>query len=193
MKKPACFVLSIIIIMLLAGGRTALATSSGLYLPDRQVVQNAIADQEAMFGPLTLAEGEVIAVDDDCLQLVTGSGLGVTYQIPTSCAVYINGRLGSLSALRPVASGSFFAVRLYLDQEQTPRLIDGWYVGGLATIMAVDSRAHTLCVQAIESNEVFHLAVVPELREEISRMTRGKVCFLLLGWEAQVRKIYYDR
>ncbi len=182
-----------ILIILLVGEKTALATGSGLFLPDRQAVRNALAGQEALYGSLILAEGEVTAVDGDRLQLVTGSGLHATYRIPTSCVVFINGRPGSLSALGPVWIDSFFAVRLYLDQNQTPRLIDGWYIGGLATIMAVDSKRHTLCVQAVESNEVYRLTVVPALREELTRLTKGMVCFLLLGCEGQVRKIYYDR
>ena len=192
MKERACLVLLMIIMMLLAGEGNALATSSGLSLPDRQEVRSALADLEALYTALTLAEGEVTAVGDGCLQLRTDSGLSMTYQIPTSCAVFVNGRPGSLSALRPVSFGSFFVVRLYFDQDQIPRLIDGWYIGGLVTIMAVDTQHHTLSVQVVESNEIYRLTVIPALREELPRLTRGMVCFLLLGWEAQVRKIYYD-
>lgn len=190
MKKRACLTL---IIMVLAGVRSAQATSGGLAIPDRQAVLTTITSNEALFGLLTLNEGEVVSVDGDRLQLVTGSGLSETYTIPSSCPVYINGRQGSLSALRPVAPGSFFATRLYVDHDQIPRLIDGWYVGGLVVIIAADSQHHTLCVQAVESNKVYHLAVSPALRGEVSRLAPGKTCFLLLGWEAQVRKIYVDQ
>ena len=170
----------------------AKATTSGLLLPARTEVTAEITRCQELFGPLVFREGEILEVDGDYIKVAGNHGVVETLKLTTDCQIFVNGRQGTLSALRPVAPGFSFMIRLYVDQQGVPRLVDGWYIGGLVTVIAISPQENFLLVQDLESNRVYRLLISQALKEETRLLAPGVTCFLLLDWETQVRKFFVD-
>ncbi|NLY91922.1 MAG: hypothetical protein GX081_10025 [Firmicutes bacterium] len=164
------------------------ATGNGFSFPTRHRVAAALHKCGEDYGPLTVEEGEVTAVGAGWISLRSNQAGEKTFSC-MDAEIFVNGNAGDLPALRPIAPGFNFAVRLYFDQHGILRLVDGWYVGVEVEVLAVEAEGRLLTVQPLDQAQTYHLILSPHLAPSSPVLTPGSICFLLLDWEDRVRKI----
>ncbi|NLC53313.1 MAG: hypothetical protein GX770_05045 [Firmicutes bacterium] len=156
--------------------------------PDRNQVGQALHIHTGNYGPLVCIEGEISAVTADWISLRQKDRGEITFSLKDA-EVYVNGQVGLCTALRPIAPGLNFAARLYIDHEGVLRLVDGWYVGMEAEVLAVDPECRFLTLRPLDTPETNRFIFSPLLPTTSPLPAPGEVCFFLFDWEHRVRRI----
>lgn len=174
-----------------------LATVSGfIQEQNRTEVWQKINEAESSCGALSFREGEIIGIESEpgstrvSLIVLLESKKREVYLLE-GAQVYINGRLGSSEALKPVAPGYNFSVALYFDRQGKLRIVDAWYLGGEAKLLSITEcmDGWRLQVVGIETGEIRGLAVETELFSSLERLKVGESYYFLLGIDGKVRCI----
>lgn len=164
--------------------------TTGLFIPDRMAVAKEVKLKEELFGPLEIKEGEVLEVGKDYLVIRREGGKTETFIVPADCRVFVNGQQGGILALRPVLPELFFMTRLYIDRSGNLCLVDGWYVGGVVKVASIDYLRRLIIVESVEDRKTYSFRIDPRLKEETYRLVAGTVCFILLDYESEIRRIF---
>ena len=158
--------------------------------PDRALVVQAVRDCAKKHGPLVVVTGEISATADQGITLAGADGQEKAYSC-AAAAVFINGQLGLTAALRPIAPEFYFAARLYVDHQGVLRLVDGWYVGVEAEVLAIETDYSALIVRPLDQGETSRLPFSPLfLPRSDPPLTPGEICFFLVDWENNIRKVF---
>ncbi|NLM37635.1 MAG: hypothetical protein GX202_05865 [Firmicutes bacterium] len=164
------------------------AMANVLAFPGRNQVEEAVRFTTENWGPLVCLAGEIADVTAEGIRF-SAKGCGERFFSHQDAEVFVNGRAGLWPALRPIAPGFNFAARLYLDQAGVLRLVDGWYIGVEAEVLAIDQERGLLTVRPLDHAQTNQFSFSPLFFTTSFLPAPGEVCFFLLDWEHQVRRI----
>jgi hypothetical protein len=184
--KLACGTLILFSLTFLA--LRAEATVNGLFFPDRNQVEQTLHLYTKEYGPLVCIAGEISAVTTDGIRLREMDRSERTFSL-NDAAVFVNGQAGVNNALRPIAPGFNFTARLYFDHQGVLRLVDGWYLGVEAEVLAVDRERRLLTVRPLDQTETNQFICSPLLTTTSPLPASGEICYFLFDWEHRVRRI----
>jgi|GEM_PF-3283068 len=182
------FCIMLLLPALLAGCQQACATPAGLFVPDTCGFIGVVTMEEELHGPLKQERGEVIAADKDYLIIRSDDGEERVYPVK-DCLVFVNGRPGENTALKPVARGFNFYACLYFLPGRKLHLIAGWYLGGEVKILGIEEAGEGKCIVTVSGLEnQIKEKVVWYLLEDSARLVPGTAGYLLLAPDGRVRK-----
>lgn len=166
------------------------ATVAGFVNLDRSMVSEALSEVERSAGILKKKEGEVVGVQPSVLTIRDSAGSVQDYSI-ADAKLFVNGRAGTLFALRPVTADCFFQARLYFDCNGKLLLVDGWYIGFEAEIISYADKGGRLYlrVKGLETGEMHNLPVSPVLHDTVAGLCAGDTCYFLLDIDGNIRRI----
>ncbi len=156
--------------------------------PNRAQVEQALRFATETWGPLSCRTGEISAVTADWICLREKDGGEKTFFLKDA-VIFVNGQRGIGTALRPIAPGFNFAACLYLDQTGVLRLVDGWYVGVEVEVRTVDWERRILTARPLDRAQTDQFTISPLLPANHPLPTPGEICYFLLDWDYQVRRI----
>ncbi|WP_231133424.1 hypothetical protein [Capillibacterium thermochitinicola] len=169
-------------------GLRAEAMANVFGFPSRNQVEQALHSATENWGPLVCLEGEITDVTADGFRF-RASDHEESFFSHQDAEVFVNGRAGLCTALRPIAPGFNFDARLYLDRAGVLRLVDGWYVGVEAEVLTIDPERGLLTVQPLDHAQANQFRLSPLFSATSPLPAPGEVCFFLFDWEYQVRRI----
>lgn len=176
--------------LLLVGFHQARATPAGLFLPDTCGFTGLVAMEEELHGPLRQERGEVIAAEKDYLIIRRDDGKECLYPVK-DCLVFVNGRPGENTALKPVAQGYYFHACLYFLPGGKLHLIAGWYLGGEVKILKIEEAGGERCFVTVRGLEnQTEAMVVWYLPEDSAGLFPGMTGYLLLASDGRVREFF---